>query len=112
VFTGHEHPDKPESQIDYPAMAAAAHAGTLVILMGATYLERIVERLLESGIDPQRPAVCIEWGTTDKQRLVETTLVDLPAQAKAANLFSPALTVIGDVVKLRSMGLDWFQPSR
>lgn len=109
VFTGHEHPDKPESQIDYPAMAAAARAGTLVILMGATYLEIIVARLIESGIDPQRPAACIEWGTTDKQRLVVTTLADLPSQAKAANLFSPALTIIGDVVTLREKGLNWFQ---
>lgn len=109
VFTGHEHPDKPESQIDYPAMAAAARAGTLVILMGATYLETIVARLLESGIDAQRPAACIEWGTTEKQRLIVTTLAELPAQAKAANLFSPALTVIGDVVKLREMGLAWFE---
>lgn len=110
VFTGHEHPDKPESQIDYPAMAAAARAGTLVILMGATYMETIVARLIESGIDPQRPAACIEWGTTEKQRLVVTILADLPAQAKAANLFSPALTIIGDVVTLRDKGLHWFQP--
>lgn len=109
VFTGHEHPDKPESQIDYPAMAAAARAGTLVILMGATYLTTIVERLIESGIDPQRPAACIEWGTTEKQRLVVTTLKELPAQAKANNLFSPALTIIGEVVKLREMGLAWFE---
>jgi uroporphyrinogen III methyltransferase/synthase len=108
VFTGHENPDKPESTLDFPAIVAAARAGTLVLLMGATYLPALVEKLLEAGISPDSPALCIEWGTTPKQRVVQATLVNLVEKVTAENINSPAITVIGDVVRLRDAGLAWF----
>ena len=108
VFTGHEDPTKPESSIDYAALAAAARLGTLVLLMGVNHLPEIASRLLAEGIAPDTLAICIEWGTTPQQRLVEGTLATLPDQVRAAGLQSPALTVIGAVVGLRSLGLAWF----
>lgn len=108
VFTGHEDPTKPESSIDYAALAAAARLGTLVLLMGVSHLPDITARLLTEGIPPETPAICIEWGTTPQQRTVEGTLSTLPEKVHAAGIQSPALTVIGAVAGLRSMGLDWF----
>jgi uroporphyrin-III C-methyltransferase len=107
VFTGHEDPTKPESSIDYAALAAAARLGTLVLLMGVSHLPEITARLLAEGIPPETPAICIEWGTTPQQRTVEGTLATLTEKVHAAGIQSPALTVIGAVVSLRSMGLDW-----
>jgi uroporphyrin-III C-methyltransferase len=111
VFTGHEDPSKLESGIDYTALAAAARLGTLVLLMGVTHLERIAERLIAEGISPATPAACIEWGTTPRQRVVDATLAQIAEQAQAESIQPPALTVIGEVVRLRGMGLNWFSQS-
>jgi uroporphyrin-III C-methyltransferase len=46
VFTGHHDPTDSGSQVDYAALAAAGRLGTLVLLMGATYLQKIVGRLV------------------------------------------------------------------
>lgn len=105
VFTGHNDPSAGPSDLDY---AALARIETLVLLMGVAQLPRIAERLIAAGLDPDTPAICIEWGTTARQRSVEGTLATLPALAKDAGLNSPATTVIGAVVRLRDMGTRWF----
>ncbi|MDX2161390.1 MAG: uroporphyrinogen-III C-methyltransferase [bacterium] len=108
VFTGHEDPNKPESTVDYTALAAAARAGTLVLLMGVTYLPNIVRALLAAGLDDTIPAACIESGTLPSQRVIVGTLATIADQARAAGVGSPALVVVGAVVALRGQGLDWF----
>ena len=108
VFTGHEDPAKGESSIDYPALAAAARLGTLVLLMGVSHLPQIIEKLIAQGIDKNMPALCIEWGTTPQQRIVEGTLATLADKVQQSEIKTPALTIIGKVVELRSAGLNWF----
>jgi siroheme synthase len=49
----------------------------------------------------------IRWGTTHAQTVVEGTLADIVERAEHARLAPPVVTVIGDVVALRSR-LDWF----
>jgi uroporphyrin-III C-methyltransferase len=110
VFTGHEDPTKPESNVDYAALAAAARLGTLVLLMGVSHLPQISVRLIAAGLDPETPALCIEQGTMPQQRVVSGTLATLPALTAEANIRPPALTVIGAVVGLREQGIDWFSP--
>jgi siroheme synthase len=70
--------------------------------MGVTYLEQIVDELLRAGLDPARPAAGIESGTTPDQRVVVGTLDSIVKLARAAEIKSPALFVIGEVVGLRS----------
>lgn len=109
VFAGHEDPTKPESSLNYAALAQIAKMGTLVLLMGVGHLESITAHLIAHGLDPLTPAVCIEWGTTHHQRVVEATLATLPLQVAQANLQPPATTVIGAVSTLRGAGLRWFE---
>jgi uroporphyrinogen III methyltransferase/synthase len=108
VFTGHEDPTRTGSGIDYDALAAAARLGTLVLMMGVSHLESITAHLMEAGIDGDKPALCIEWGTTPQQRVVEGTLETIAWRVEEAGLQPPAITVIGEVVRLRGMGVDWF----
>lgn len=108
VFTGHEDPTKPETSIDYEALAAAARLGTLVLLMGVAQLPQITAQLLAAGLEATLPALCIEWGTTERQRIVEGTLETIANCVLEAGLQPPATTVIGKVVNLRSQGLAWF----
>ncbi len=111
VVTGHDNPNQPDAEgLDYAALAAASRLGTIVLLMGVFHLGGIADKLIENGISPETPALCVEWGTTPAQRSAEGTLGEIAARVTDAGLTSPALTVIGEVVRLRGQGLDWFKP--
>ncbi len=112
VFAGYEDPTKEAGSVDYEGLAHMANMGTLILLMGVARLPAIVARLVEAGVAPETPAACIEWGTTARQRVIDAQLVDLPARIAEAGIDSPATTVIGGVVALRSGGLDWFAPEK
>ena len=105
-LTGHEDPDKPESSLDWPALAA--FPGTLVVYMGVGRLESILERLQHAGRDPHEPAAVIERGTTGAQRVVSGSVETLARLAAEAGLRPPALAVIGPVAALREQ-LAWFE---
>lgn len=104
--TGHEDPEKPESAIDWAALAA--FPGTLVFYMGVKNLPRISEQLIEAGRSAEEPAAVIERGTTTAQRTVTGRLVDIPELAAEAAIQPPSLTVIGDVVRERE-AIAWFE---
>ncbi|MEP7284654.1 MAG: uroporphyrinogen-III C-methyltransferase [Chloroflexota bacterium] len=108
VFTGHEDPDDESLSVDYDALA---HVGTLVLMMGVAHLPAVAKRLIAAGLDPETPAACIEWGTVERQRVIEGTLSTLPGLALGANFKAPSITVIGAVVGLRAAGLRWFDES-
>ncbi len=107
--TGHEDPAKPETQIDWPALAA--FPGTLVFYMGVRQLPRISEQLIAGGRPPSQPAAVIQRGTYGDQRSLVTTLGALPAEASAAGVKAPAITLIGDVAALGDE-LAWFADAR
>ena len=94
--------------LDWQAMARPNQ--TVVIYMGLVGLEQICAKLIAHGVSPQMPAAVIQQGTTQKQRVVESTLSELANDVAAAGLKPPSLTIIGEVVKLRSR-LNWFKTS-
>jgi uroporphyrin-III C-methyltransferase/precorrin-2 dehydrogenase/sirohydrochlorin ferrochelatase len=75
--------------------------------MGLARMDHIVEKLLQHGAAEARPAAIITQGTTPNQRVVTATLATIRAAASNANLESPALLIVGDVVSLHS-SLAWF----
>ena len=98
VVTGHQEAGG-ASRVDWSRLAHGAD--TLVILMGLTNLGPIARELMAHGRDPETPAALIERGTTEAQRTITTTLAELPDAAAAAQLESPVVAIIGDVVALR-----------
>ncbi len=106
VVTGHEDPDKGDPAIDWERLATAVD--TLVLLMGVKTLPETVDRLIAGGRSPQTPVAVIRWGTTPDQRTVTGTLADIVQRVGAAKLQPPAITVIGEVVRLRET-LAWFE---
>jgi uroporphyrinogen III methyltransferase/synthase len=107
LITGHENPDKPESAIDWPALAA--FPGTLVFYMGVKHLPRIAEQLIAGGRAPDQPAAVIERGTLPGQRTVVATLETIAERAAEAEIHPPSITLVGDVVALRDEGVRWFE---
>src|SRR5439155_1037342 len=106
VITGHEDPTKEVSGVDWGLIAKTP--GTKVILMGAGRIRRIAELLVAHGMSPATPVAMIQWGTTGRQQSINATLADIADAAARAKLLAPTVTVIGDVVKLRSK-LNWFE---
>jgi uroporphyrin-III C-methyltransferase len=100
-ITGHEDPTKPESWLDWETLAK--FGGTIVILMGVKMLSRNVEELMKHGKDPDTPVAIIERGTRADQRVTVGTLANIAELAKARKVKAPAITVIGDVVKLHDI---------
>ncbi len=105
VITGHEDPAKDDTSIDWPKLATAVD--TLVLLMGVGRLEQIAKRLIEHGRAASTPVAVVEWGTLPRQRTIGGTLATIAADVSAAGIGSPAVTVVGEVARLRD-GLRWF----
>lgn len=106
VITGHEDPTKGDSSINYRALANIG--GTIVIMMGVKRLPEITAELLRHGMDVELPAAIIEDGATPRQRTFVGTLSTIAGISRAQDIAPPAITVIGDVVRLREQGLAWF----
>jgi uroporphyrinogen III methyltransferase / synthase len=102
--TGHEDPDKPESALDWAALAR--FPGTLVFYMGVRALPRIAERLQAEGRPADEPVAVVERGTLPGQRTVLATLADVAE--KAAGVKAPAVTLVGPVAALRA-DLAWLE---
>lgn len=107
LVTGHEDPAKPESAIDWPALAA--FPGTLVFYMGVKQLPRIAEQLIAGGRPADEPAAVIERGTLPGQRTVVATLATIAETAAAEQVRPPSITLVGPVAALREEGLRWFE---
>jgi uroporphyrin-III C-methyltransferase len=79
---------------------------TLVILMGVSNLPSISAGLARHGLAPDTPAAVIERGFAPEQRTVLTTLGAAFWDASAAGVGSPAVIVIGEVVRLADQGVS------
>jgi len=104
--TGHEDPGKPESALDWPALAA--FPGTLVFYMGVRQLGAIARQLIAGGRSSSEPAAVIERGTLPGQRVVTGTLDTIASVAEREQVRAPAVSVFGAVAGLRT-DLAWFE---
>ena len=106
VLTGHEDPDKEESDLDFDQIAKIP--GTKVILMGLKRLNELASTLIDRGMSPETPIAMVRWGTRGNQQSVQGTLATISRIAAEKNMTAPAITIIGNVVKLRPK-LNWFE---
>lgn len=106
IFTGHEDPTKPETSVDYAAIARAP--GTKVMLMGIERLGTITAGLRAEGMDREMPVALVRWATTGRQKTLTGTLGDIAEKAEKTGFQAPAVAVFGDVVDLRGK-LNWFE---
>ncbi len=95
--------------LDWPALTRPHQ--TVVIYMGLGGLAEICQQLIQHGLPPDHPIAVVQQGTTQYQRVMTGTLIDLPDRVEAAGLKAPTLTIVGEVVKLRER-LSWFEPEQ
>jgi len=96
IITGHE---AAGNALQWEVLAQLD--GTLVVLMGVGTLAENVANLIACGKNAQTPAAIIAQGTTPHQKVVVGTLSDITRKAKYAGLKTPAVLIIGNVVKLK-----------
>jgi len=103
VVTGHESKDKNHSQIPWENYKTD---DTIIFLMGLHRLKTITKKLIGIGKSPDYPVAVISRGTTKDEKTVVGTLDTIADLAKG--LPTPALIIVGEVVKLREQ-LNWFE---
>ena len=103
--TGHRQRGEPEGapasgplhDVDWAALAATGL--TLVIYMGIARSQPIADALLAGGMSAATPAAVVQSACTGAQRHLVTTLGRLAADIAASAIGSPAIIVVGDVVR-------------
>ncbi|QDI02479.1 uroporphyrinogen-III C-methyltransferase [Xanthomonas cerealis pv. cerealis] len=91
--------------LDWAALAQERQ--TLAVYMGVAGLDTVRERLLRAGRAADTPFALVENGSRPEQRVVVGTLADLPDTARAHQVGSPALLILGEVAALAT-DLHWF----
>lgn len=84
--------------LDYAGMAHTRD--TLIFYMGLRQLSAIVAGLLQAGRDPKTPIALVSNASRATQTMVTATLQDIESRNLSA-IVSPALIVVGEVVRLQ-----------
>ncbi len=105
IVTGHRAGDSGKP-IKWDRLSSAVD--TIVILMGMESLEAIVKKLVDGGLDPNKPVAIVEQGTTKSQRTIIGKLNTIVEEAMKSDVKPPAVIVIGEVAEL-GRKLAWFK---
>ena len=105
LVTGHAQPG--HAGPDWAQLAQAARSGiTLVIYMGITHCADITAALMAGGLAGSTPAAVVQNGCTPQQRAHVGTLRTLAGDIRRLGIGSPAILVIGDVVRAAALMQD------
>jgi uroporphyrin-III C-methyltransferase len=94
VISGHD----PLSERELAGLAQLG--GTVVVLMGVATLGHTAAGLLRHGMAPRTPVGIVERGCTERQRVCVAPLGEILPASAVQGIRSPAVLVIGDVVRL------------
>jgi len=106
IITGSNEHGEEHLKLDWENIST--RTGTLVFLMGARKLPRIVEQLIKFKKKPDTPVAVIQWGTTSRQKTWVGTLNTILDIATKEKIQPPTLTIIGEVVNLKPI-TDWYE---
>lgn len=106
IITGHESQEKLDRSIHWDKVTNAT--GTLIFLMGVAKIGYIAGQLIKHGRPPETPVALVRWGTRSDQETLVGTLADIEDKVKAADFQSPAVIVVGEVVRQREL-LMWVE---
>lgn len=96
--TGHLKNDA--NELDWAYLAQKRQ--TLVIYMGLAALDSICKKLISHQLPPATPIAIIQNATRSNQQVLTGMLTNIEDKVKAAEITSPALIIVGEVVKLRA----------
>ncbi len=86
-----------------PSWELAARADTVVFLMPLGNLKQIISQLVLHGRPLDTPAAVIGSGTLESQQETAGTLSNIFGRTRKADIRSPALLVVGEVVRFQAL---------
>jgi uroporphyrinogen III methyltransferase/synthase len=99
LITGHEEPGKPQSALDWDALAK--FPGTLVVYMGVTTARSWTNSLLSAGKSADTAAAIIRRCSLPDQQLIRCRLDQVADQlTPATQLRPPVIVILGPVTEL------------
>ena len=100
-LTGHQDPSKDDATgVDWATYARLDT--TLCLYMAMTRLPQIQKALIDGGMPATTPCAVVQWATTEKERILYTTLEKLPADCEKDNFTAPAIVIIGKTAALHA----------
>ena len=87
-----------DAGLDWTALARTGQP--IVLYMAMRNLAAIADQLMRGGLPPSTPAAVVVSATTADERVVVSTLERVAADAQ--DLATPAIIVIGEIVRLRA----------
>jgi len=103
LAAGHRAEDG-RSSGDWEALAKLGQP--IVLYMPMSQLDEMTAALQKGGLASDTPAAILQSATTENERVVESTLANLVADARAQGIGSPAIVVIGAIAGLRQQLLS------
>lgn len=91
-----------------PDWFALARPGqTLVLYMSVASIAESAQQLIAHGLVTETPVAIVENGTTNRQRVLHSTLAKIADDVQRAAIRSPAVLIVGETAKLGEK-LQWF----
>ncbi|MCG8648186.1 MAG: uroporphyrinogen-III C-methyltransferase [Pirellulales bacterium] len=107
LVTGHEEPGKPESSLDWQALAR--FPGTLVVYMGVTTAQTWTRALIDAGKPADTPAALIRRCSHSDQQTFHCRLDEVAGRlTPASKLRPPVIVILGPVTQL-SPTMNWIE---
>jgi len=103
-LTGHDASGVVPDAVDWQSVAQGSPV--IIMYMAMKHWGNIRDRLLDAGREFDEPMAFVCDATTDKQRVLESTIGGSLDDLEAAKMKPPAIVVVGEAVRLRS-ALDW-----
>ncbi|WP_041317817.1 uroporphyrinogen-III C-methyltransferase [Hyphomicrobium nitrativorans] len=108
LATGHRVVDD-ETAAEWETLARTGQP--IILFMAMARLAEIAAAFQRGGLADDTPAAIIENATTERERIIETTLGAVVSDAAAHSFSAPAIVVIGKIVTmrqdLRGLLLSW-----
>ena len=73
----------------------AQHGATMVVFLTSTMLEELSRRLIEGGYAPDSPAAIVYKATWPDQKVIRTTVENIPRAAEENGIHKMALILVG-----------------
>ncbi len=105
VLRGNEDEDGAGPGPDWSKLATAVD--TLVLVSATAHLDRLSATLIRHGRSPATPVAVVSWAAHGQQQTIVGTLADISAKVAESGLTPPAITVVGEVVRLRER-MRWY----
>lgn len=77
----------------------AAHQATMVLFLSSGYAKEVKEQLIEGGYPPETPAAVVFKATWCEEKILRTTLMQLPEEMDKAGIDKTALIIVGKVLE-------------